>query len=270
MKKIISMFAMAVGLAVVTAYAVPPIEYLSSTSLGIDYSGMWRGEKITAQDVPGHESVHHLNVRYAPVPYVMLSLGFGVASFTVDAYRQTQFKGNYNFSPSLGLGVYSPFLLKKALRLTAGANAYFLYSKNEDKSFIYSGPFINPSAGAVFSLGEYLDLEAGARWNFIFGRMQHSGGTQTDFSNRETLRAYISATMYAPSEGAYMLVDFDASPDIDLDWSKGPAESSIGIAVGIILRQKNDNLSKKTINDAEYPGFKEMIKKTDDMEKELK
>lgn len=266
MKKTFALFMMIAGLA----YAVLPVEDMSSTSLGVDYSGTWRGEQITLRNVPGHESAHHLNLRYAPLPYVLLSLGLGAANFTVDTCLQTQFKGTYNFSPSLGLSLFSPFLIKKALRVTAGAKTYYLYTRNKEKSHIYSGPFVHPEAGAVVSIGEYIDLEAGARGNFIFGRMQENREPALNFSNSERIRGYFSATIYAPSEGAYFILDFDASPKIDMDWSKGPAESAIGITLGVILRQNKNKLRKKLIDDPEFPGYREMQKKTEEMEQELK
>ena len=270
MKRLTALFMMIAGLWCSPAYAVLPVEGMSPTSLGVDYSGMWRGEKITKRNIPGHESAHHLNLRYAPVPYVLLSLGFGAANFTVDTSLQTQFKGTYNFSPSLGFSLYSPFLIKKTLRVTAGAKAYYLYTRNKEKSHIYSGPFVNPEAGAVVSIGEYIDLEAGARGNMVFGRMQENREPALNFSNSQRIRAYLSAMIYAPSEGAYFLFDFDASPKIDMDWSRGPAESAIGITVGIILRQNKDKLRKKLIDDPDFPGYREMQKKTEEMEQELK
>jgi hypothetical protein len=273
MKRTIAIVATVVGFYSAT-HAMLPIQDMSKYSIGIDYSGMWRGEEITKQNIPGHESAHHLNVHYAPLPYLQLSVGFGAASFSVDTFTvdtlQRQFKGTYNFSPSLGISAYSPFLLKKLLRVTAGVKAYFLYSRNKEKSFVYSGPLVNPSAGAIVSLGEYIDIEAGVRGNIIFGRMQQMGGAAVNFSNGQTVRTYLSAMMHTPSEGAYFIVDFDASPNIDLDWSKGPAESSIGISVGLILRQSKDKLAKKMIDDPSFPGYKNLQKKTEEMEKEMK
>jgi hypothetical protein len=253
-------------------YAGLPVQDLSSASLAVDYSGMWRGEQITAAKVPGHESVHLVNVRYAPAPWFLLSCGIGAANFSVDTFRQTQFKGSFSFSPAVGVNFYTPFFLKKTLRLTAGAKANYLYTRNRDKSYLYSGPFVTPGAGLIVSLGDYVDLEFGGRGDFIFGSMQKGGDNAQSFSNRERARAYCTATLHTPLEGAYLLVDFDGSPKMNLDWSNGPAESSLGISVGLILRQPRDRVvqQQKAKEATDYPGYKEMKKKINEMEEELK
>ena len=76
----------------------------------------------------------------------------------------------------------------------------------------------------------------------------------------------------ADEVGAYLLVDFDASPKVSMDWTNGPAESSIGISVGLILRQEKDKIARqqKMKETADYPGFKEMRKKVDEMEEQMK
>jgi hypothetical protein len=269
MKRTVALFVMIAGLAF-TARAGLPVQDLSSTSIAVDYSGLWRGEQITKQKVPGHESVHHISVRYAPLPFIVLSAGVGGANFSVDTCQQKQFKGGYNFSPALGVNFYTPFLLKKKLRFTAGVKAHYLYTRNADESFLYSGPFVAPSAGIIVSLGEYVDLEAGARGDIIFGHMQSGSATPQVFSNSEQMRTYVSIMLHTPAEGAYLTVDFDASPKVDMNWSNGPAESSIGISVGFILRQQKDLLLNKSKENADYPGFKEMEKKIEEMEKTMK
>lgn len=254
------------------SYAGIPVQDMSATSIGIDYSGMWRGEKITSANVPGHESVHLVNIRYSPGPCFLFSVGFGGAAFTVDTCRQSQFKGTFNFSPSLGVNLYTPYFVRHALRVTAGVKANYLYTRDTDKSYLYSGPFVTPGAGVIVSLGEFIDLEAGARGDFIFGRMQKGNNSPVNFSNKEQMRAYFTAMLHTPSEGAYLLIDFDASPEVNMDWSNGPAESSIGISLGLILRQEKDKIAKqrKMKEDADYPGFRAMQKKVEEMEDEMK
>ena len=264
-----SLFAMIAGLAF-TASAGLPVQDMSSSSIAVDYSGLWRGERITQRNVPGHESVHLINVRYAPLPYILLSVGVGAANFSVDTFHQVQFKGGYNFSPALGVNFYTPFFLKKTLRFTAGVKAHYLYTRNTDKSFVYSGPFVAPAAGIIASLGEYVDLELGVRGHFIFGHMQRGSETPKVFSNKEQMRSYLSVMLHTPSEGVYLMADFDASRSADMNWSNGPAESSIGISVGFILRQQKDRLSRKVTENKYYPGFKEMEKKIEEMEKNMR
>jgi len=271
MKRTQLMFATIAAAGLLSAVSAGiPVQDMSSTSVGIDYSGVWRGAEITTLNVPAHESVHHVNVRYAPLPYVLLSAGFGAANISVDTCRQVQFKGSLNFSPALGINVFSPAFLKKTLRVTAGAKAHYLYTKNSDKSYVYSGPVVVPNAGFIVSLGEYVDLEAGARFMLMFGSMQKGSEDALSFSNGRQKRGYLSVMLHTPSEGVYMMADFDASSGMDMNWTNGPAESSIGISVGIILRQPKDRLSRRMNTYDDYPGYKEMEKKIDEMEKELK
>jgi hypothetical protein len=54
-----------------------------------------------------------------------------------------------------------------------------------------------------------------------------------------------------------------------LDWANGPDESSLGVSVGIILRQPKDRLSRQLKDNVDYPAFKEMQKKIEEMEKTM-
>jgi hypothetical protein len=81
-------------------------------------------------------------------------------------------------------------------------------------------------------------------------------------------RGYLTLVMHSPSEGAYCILDFDASPSLEMDWSDGPFESSISLTLGFILRA--DNRFKKTNTGSAYPAYEESKKKMDEMEKEMK
>jgi hypothetical protein len=269
MKRLKLIPAMVAG-AVATACAGLPIQDLSPASIGVDYSGTWRGEEITTQNVPAHESVHHVNVRYAPLPYLLLSAGIGGANYTVDTCNQIQFKGGFNFSPSLGIALFSPSLLNKKVRFTAGVKSHYMHTTNTDKSFVYSGPVVVPNAGLIFSLGEYVDMELGGRGLFLFGQMQEGSLPALSFSNADQKRIYFSVMLHTPAEGAYMMFDFDGSEGISMNWSDGPAESSFGISVGVILRQPKDRVSRELKEKADYPGYIEMEKKLDEMEKSMR
>ena len=267
MKRAISLLVMLSGLYVAAAAGVP-VQDLSLTSLGLDYTGMWRGEQITLKAVAAHENVQLLNFRYAPLPYVAVSLGAGVAGYSVDTCDGKQFKGGYGMTPSFGIDLYSPFLLNKLLRVTAGVKGYYLYTKNKDKSWLYSGTFVNPSAGIIFSASDRVDIEVGGRGLYIFGEMGKTDDASSGFSNNETGRGYLTILLHSPSERAYFALDLDASPNISADWTKGPAEASIGVTLGFIISKKKEKADAKT--NVDYPGYKEMQKKMEEMEKEQK
>lgn len=267
MKHSISGF-MAICALSATSFAGLPVQDFSLSSIGIDYTGLWRGETITKSTVPAHENTHHIGLCYSPAKYVAFSLGLGIANYTVDTVGLTQFKGTPGLSPSFGLDGYTP-MIGNFLRMAVHAKGYYLNCENKSKSHLYSGPFVTPSAGAVFSAAEKLDLEAGARGLLILGEMSRAGeSTASYFSNNERVRGYLTVILHSPYEGAYCVLDFDASPSIQSDLSNGPFESSISLMLGFILR--TDKRFKKTTTGSTYPAYDELKKKLDDMEKEMK
>jgi hypothetical protein len=271
MKRLVTIMILLGGL-LSQLFAALPAQDMSLMSLGIDYSGLWRGEVITQNEASAHERVQLLNFRYAPLPYLMVSLGFGVADYSTDTYNQTQFTGDFGFSPAFGLDCFSPFFLDKKLRITAGAKGYYLSSESADKSISYSGTFVHPGVGVIFSPTDQIDIEAGGRGLLIFGTIKGPGDATGDFSAKNTGRGYLSILLHMPSEGAYCAIDFDASPDVSsditTDWSHGPAEASVGITVGFIISKKKEVADLKT--DAAFPGYKKLQKEKDDLEKDLK
>jgi hypothetical protein len=264
-----SIFAvMAVCALSAITFAGLPVQDFSLSSIGIDYTGLWRGETITKSTVAAHENAHHLGLCYSPVKYAAFSLGLGIANYTVDTVGLTQFKGAIGISPSFGLDLYTP-TIANFLRIAAHAKGYYLNCENKSRSHQYSGPFLSPSAGAVFSVTEKLDLEAGARGLLVFGEMSRSGeSTANYFSNNNRVRGYFSAILHSPYEGAYCVFDFDASPSIQSDLTDGPFESSLSLALGFILR--TDKRFKKTTTGSTYPAYEDLKKKLDEMEKEMK
>jgi hypothetical protein len=245
-----------------------PVQDFSLTSIGIDYTGLWRGETITERTVPAHENTHHIGICYSPVKYAAFSLGLGIANYTVDTVGLTQFKGTPGISPSFGLSLYTP-MIGTILKFAAHARGYYLYCENKSGSHQYSGPFLSPSVGPVFSITDKLDIEAGARGLLIFGEMSRSGeSTASYFSNNDRVRGYLSVILHSPFEGAYCVLDFDASPSTEMDWENGPFESSISLKLGFILR--TDKRFKKTATGSTYPAYEDLKKKLDDMEKEMK
>jgi hypothetical protein len=267
MKHSISGFMAICALSAIS-FAGLPVQDFSLSSIGIDYTGLWRGETITKSTVPAHENTHHIGLCYSPVKYAAVSLGLGIANYTVDTVGLTQFKGTLGLSPSFGLDGYTP-MIGTILRIAVHANGYYLNCENKSKSHLYSGPFVTPSAGVVFSVAEKLDLEAGARGLLIFGEMSRSGeSTASYFSNNNRVRGYCTVILHSPYEGAYCVLDFDASPSTEMDLSNGPFESSISLMLGFILR--TDKRFKKTTTGSTYPAYDELKKKLDDMEKEMK
>lgn len=251
------------------SFAGLPVQDMSSTSIAVEYTGLWRGEVITESEVPAHENAHHLGLRYAPVPYVALSLGAGIAGYLVDPVRSTQFKGRPGPSLSFGLALYTPRLFD-LVRLTGSARGYYLYSQDKSKTYRYAGPFVTPGLGLNVTLADKIDIEAGGRGLFIFGEMSRSSESSAlYFSNKNLVRGYLTLILHSPYEGAYCILDIDASPAAGMEWADGPFESSISLSLGFILRTKN-GWKKDASPESTYPGYEKLKKKQDEMEQELR
>ncbi|MBN2037002.1 MAG: hypothetical protein JW768_09700 [Chitinispirillaceae bacterium] len=252
------------------AQAGVPVLDMSLTSIAIEYTGLWRGEAITKLDIPAHENAHHISIHYSPVPYVAMGFGIGMAGYSVDTVRSTQFKGVPGISPSFNLSGYSP-RIADVVRFTLGAKGYYLHTRNEDKSHLYAGGIVNPGLGVIFSIGNNLEIELGGRGLVIFGEMsEDSSDAISYFSNRNLARGYLSLLMHTPSEGAFCMMDFDASPAAQAEWNKGPVEASISFSLGFILRTEKYHRAYKKASDSAYPGYEDLKKRQEQMEEEMK
>lgn len=267
MKKISIVFALVPGICFFVS--AQPMQDMTPNSIALDYSGLWRGENITKKAVGAHESVHQIRLHYAPLPYGTITAGLGMSSYSVNPVEQTQFKGRWGFTPSLGVTFVSPYLAEKLLRIVVGGSFYYLNSRSADRTYAYAGAFVDPRAGVVFSIGEYADLEIGGRGLFIFGSMQKESEAGLNFSNTETARGYFSFTMHTPSEGAYCTIDFHASPKISMNWAHGPVESAIGLTLGCVLRTDWKRGKSDEPKEPDFPGFEEIRKKEKEMKKEI-
>jgi hypothetical protein len=274
MNRIILVFAAIVGLFTLS-YAGVPVQNMSPAGFALDYSGLWRGATITEQKVGAHENEHLFTIHYAPIPYLLLSAGLGVASYSVDtnqadATHKIYYNGNFGFSPSFGITAFTPYLYRELVRITAGATGNYLNTADMTKRYSYAGLFTAGSAGVIFSVASVVDIEFGGRGLFIMGEMQGENGPMHSFSNNEKARGYLSVTIQTPLEGGYITLDFDASPNISDDWSKGPVESSIGITAGAVIHNRTSVEKSKTTDDKNFPRYKDLEKKVVDLQKELK
>jgi hypothetical protein len=274
MKNYLTILAAIIGLSSLS-YAGLPVQNMSSGSLALDYNGLLRGATITKQKVGAHENAHTMNFSYAPIPWLVLSAGLGAASYSVDttpldAGHSIFYNGRFGFAPVFGISGYTPYLAGSLLRVTAGARGHYLNTTDKTKQFGYGGLFATGGAGLIFSIGSIVDIELGGRGFFILGEMQKKGDTVQGFSNNNIPRGYLSVTLQTPLEGGYITVDFDASPEFSGDWSRGPAESSIGITAGMIFRSRTGVEKSKTVDDSHFPNYKDLEKKVENLQKELK
>ena len=248
----------------------PPVSAMASQTIGVDYSLAYRGQTITEQDIGSHEKIHCISLRYSPIQYLLFSAGIGIDKFTTDPYMGSQFNGQYGFSPSVGLSLFSPEFFREIFRATGGIAMSYLNSKDNAENK-YSGSILNPYAGLIAALGKYADVEGGLKVHAINGSM---GNTRTDtaygpFSNRNIMRGYLSLLLKSPGEWAYMSIDFEMSPQVSKDWTGGPYESSLGFSIGMLLKNDTKNKQIEEKNSAKFPKFDEMKKKADKMEEKI-
>jgi hypothetical protein len=263
----ISLKALACTLAAAAiARAEFPLGNMGPRNLGIQYGLTFRGQDITNQDVPSHETIHAFTLGYAPIPYLGLEAGLGLDRFLVDRYKSTRFRGDYGISPLFGATAATPYLFEFA-RMAGGAR--FLYLNSEDgKGFSYSGSVFSPWLAAVLAPSGYFDVQAGARGHFLNGTMRAPSGSPQSFGNGESLRGFFSVTLKSPRESAFLTLDADCSPGIDSDWSNGPREASIGISFGTLLGWKSKSSDAKSPSPY-FPAYREMKDKQDKMAEEV-
>ena len=265
MKPLLKLFVI-LTLGATQLQAIVPLSEMSKSSLAIDYTGMWRGERITSSAVAAHENVQMAAIHYMPIPYLLITAGLGAAQFSVDEYNKLKFTGGWTIAPSFGVSGFSPKFFTM-ITGTAGIEGYYLYDPNKANTFLYQGAFTNFKAGLLFSFNDNVSLEIGEHDLVIFGEMGHvKDSASLYFSNKYNMRTYLSLLLTTPSENVYCSINFDASPKFGLDWSKGPQESSIGITLGFILRASTFKI-KAADTQTEFPEFKGMEEKQHEMEK---
>ncbi|MBN1308820.1 MAG: hypothetical protein JXA18_12930 [Chitinispirillaceae bacterium] len=248
-----------------------PVEDMSPFTLGIEYQGMIAGQTITRASVHSLFRPHYLTVRYAPLPYLLVSAGAGSAKFSIAEYDSTRFDGNRGISAAIGLHGFTPRLID-FLMITAGTHGYLLNSTQDD--YRYIAAVADPVAGVRCLIGDMLDIEAGAKGHIIYGRM--NGPAVTDpltFSNNNRIRGYLSMTLHSFSGGAYMSLSMDLSPYAEPDWSDGPYEASLSLRIGALIRTRRsdaitDAKEKKVDYFRNYDKMKEQQEKmADEMRK---
>ncbi|GEM_PF-1197911 len=265
----------ALGLALALAFAPAaraefPVEDMDSHSLGLQYGLAFRGQDITKASVPSHEILHALSLAYSPIQYVSMEAGLGIDRYSVDSDHQVSFQGDYGISPVFGLSLYTPPLFE-LLRFTAGDKALFLDSE-DGRGYRYSGFISNPFLGLIVSPSGYVDVTAGARMLLTDGKMSGPGSVTggSAFSNQHALRGYLSVTLKSPLERAFLTLDLDASPSLDSDWSNGPKEASVGLAIGAMLGWSGHAASSAKRDTSRYfPAYPEMKSKQDKMAEEI-
>ena len=185
------------------------VEDMSSSTFGIEYKGMLAGQTITEAKVHSLFKAHYLMFKYAPLPYLLVSAGAGGTKYSTAQYDSARFTGAAGVSAALGIHGYTPRLIR-FIMITAGSNACLLNSAQDN--YHYTAAVIEPSAGIIFLLGNLVDLSAGAKGHFIYGRMEGPPAKNPlTFSNNNRIRGFLSATLHAPGSGAYATLSLDLS-----------------------------------------------------------
>ena len=260
-------FSVAVCTALILASGVP-VEDMSPGTLGIEYKGMLTGQTITKAEVASTFKAHYCMLRYAPIPYLLVSFGVGGSHFSVEEYDSTRFTGKSGVSTALGLNGFSPVLIN-LLVVTAGVQAYLLNSSQQD--YRYTAGVINPSLGLRILLGGFTDIEAGVRGQVLVGTMKRpsdKGGNL--FANNNYPRGYLAAILHSAS-GVYATFAFDVSPLASSDLSGDLNEASLSFQIGFLLSSKRfakkGDSGNKNIN--YFKEYENMKKECDNMANDL-
>jgi hypothetical protein len=229
-----------------------PVEDMTRSTFGIEYSGLLSGQTITKAEVASRFQTHYFMIHYSPISFLLLSAGIGGSSFETDVYNLSSFNGKAGFSPTAGLHLVSPELISH-IAITGGSSVSLINSKNE--RFSYSTVFISPDAGILFYAGPILDFSIGVKGQILTGTMKGPSASSS-FSNNNYVRGFLSATLHSSSSGSYATFTFDISPKSSTDWSYTPNEASFGVQVGYLIKQqfrnagpKNAHKSNKTSKD---------------------
>jgi len=244
-----------------------PNHEMKRNTLGVKAQLSFRGQNITSSNDPSSETMPFLHLAYAPIEYLVLSVGAGYDRFNVSEY----FKGNYGFSPSFGVYGFTPFL-GPYFRLTAGVDVQY-FSSDDDFGYRYYGSVIDPFLGVIISPSKFADIGLGFKGHIIEGHIERptpvglSPSDDVYFSNGQIYRAYVSLTLISPLERVFMLTAFEGSPDMTDDWGQGPPEASFSISLGLLLgwHERKKPSEKGPIY---FPEMPELRKTAQEMENE--
>lgn len=264
------------GILSVSALVIPslvsalPTEDMGPRRLGVAYQFLARGQDITSQEIASNEITHAFKLRYAPIEYVALGLGFGLTRWSTERFESHRFRGNYGFSPSASLEGYSPFLLGM-IRATGGYEAEYFTSRNDD-GYRYTNLIHNPFLGVSVTPLVFVETSAGIRGHFVVGSRRPAGSSESrDYANANDVRGYVSVTIKTPFEGSFLTLDADASPGLETDWSDGPREASIGLTFGGYLRWKGQTpKSDPDRKNPYFPAHDALKKRQDQMAEDLR
>jgi hypothetical protein len=263
--------ALLLGAALATAARAQfPVQDMDGRTLGLAYTFGLRGQDITDAAVASHEVLHQASLAYAPLPYVALKAGIGMERFSVEPYNQTRFRGGYGASPAFGIDLYSPFFAAETMRGTAGAHLLFMGSE-DGRGYRYSATVASPFLGLIVSPTVFLDVTVGGRMHLMNGSMKSPRDEAgAGFANTEIARGYLALNLKTPFERAFLNVDFDFSPMVDMDWSNGPREAAVAVSFGTLLGWKGKSQPKGASGaPAYFPAYDEMKRKQEKMAEEI-
>ncbi len=265
----LAMVAMAMSLTCVLSQAQFPIQSMGHERLGLAYNLMASGQNITRQNVPSQQMAHQLAVGYAPIPYVGLILGLGIARFETEPSNSAgAFRGKNGLSPTAALQLATPAFLRGVLRVTADLSVQYL-SSEDNQSLNYNAMVVDPALGLQLSPLGFLDLRLGGRLHMVDGHIDlpRSNASST-FANGTTGRGYIGFLVKTPAEGAFFAVDLDFSPETDANWSHGPVEATVRASIGTVLGWRSRE-PKVVPRNPYFPNYKELKDRQEQMSDEL-
>jgi hypothetical protein len=245
-----------------------PVEDMTRSTFGIEYSGTVSGQTITKARVASRFQTHYFMMHYSPVSFLLISAGIGGSAFSTDVYNLSTFNGKAGFSPTAGLHLVSPELISH-IAFTGGSSVSLINSKNN--GFSYTTVFVTPDAGILIYAGPVLDFSIGVKGQILTGTMKGPSASSS-FSNNNYVRGFLSATLHSRNTGSYATFSFDISPKSSTDWSYTPNEASIGVQVGYLIKQhfRSNHTDKRQISNTTTKDVDTMKQLQDKMSDDIK
>jgi len=250
------------------AFGIKPPLLFTAQTVGIEYTGMWKGQQIDSDLFSAQELLSFATAHFAPLPFMHLNVGAGINSFAAVSKNQDGPEYAPSFAPAAGLTFYTPSFAADHLSMNAGVQFYYLVRAETDKG-TFNGAFTAPFVGMTLQPLEFLNFSFGARGNVISGTRKKTDGSKNLFHNAEYLKGFAELGLFSQKKGVWCILGMDASPEVSFNSRIGPDEASLYFSVGFTMMpfEKKD-FYEKTF-DQFFPMRKKLEEKLDRLEKEL-
>ncbi|KMQ50770.1 hypothetical protein CHISP_2293 [Chitinispirillum alkaliphilum] len=247
--------------------AAAPVSEMDRYSLGVDYTLRLTGHEIDLNQSHSKLKTHYLMFHYSPVPYLLLSLGAGTSTFSIENSADNNlFSGQRGISGAFALTLFSPLVLDR-FRAYGGVESFYINSSRDDHNS--KGVLLTPYLSLSLRSRDFLKLESGIRYHHLLASIKGPQNSSTEVSNLHPLRLFATVTLLS-GDGAYIALDADISKTGELEHNRTPFEGSISLRAGFVLRH-DPKFSKQREHILDhFPEYHELKERQEEMAQELK